>query len=197
MNVVSGIKMVQKEPILLKSVLLVLGYLQFGRTALKYQKASDEKFHLVRDMPDKEKAAEILSEIKRRLQLLIKYCVQNYPNDANVMLMKQRFNPQNVQETDINESGTSYTIDKGKELHLCLRNKEDAELHQINILMFVAIHELAHIKSVSYGHNEEFGKHFQFLLNQASKIGIYQPVDYSKNPVEFCGMEVNANPIYE
>ena len=186
-----------KYAIVIISVLLVLGYLKFGQSALKYQKASDEQFHLVRDMPDKENAAEMLAEIKRRLQKLIQYCVENYPNNANVMLMKNRFNPQNVQETDINESGTSYTIDKGKELHLCLRNKEDAELHQINILMFVAIHELAHIKSVSYGHNEEFGKHFEFLLNQAAKIGVYQPVDYSSNPVKFCGMDVTSNPIYE
>ena len=202
MDVNTGIKMVQKEPqflqiiIVVITVLLVIGYLKFGKTALKYQKASDEKFHLVRDMPDKEKAAEMLAEIKRRLELLIKYCVQNYPNDANVILMKQRFNPQNVQETDINESGTSYTIDKGKELHLCLRSKEDAELHQINILMFVAIHELAHIKSVSYGHNDEFGKHFVFLLKQASKIGVYQPIDYSQNPVKFCGMDVTSSPLY-
>lgn len=186
-----------KVIIIIISVLLVLIYLKYGKTALTFEKASDEKFHLVRDMPDKEKAAEILSEIKKRLQQLITYCVNNYPNNENVMLMKKRFNPQNVQETDINESGTSYTIDKGKELHLCLRSKEDAELHQINILMFVAIHELAHIKSVSYGHNEEFGKHFTFLLEQAAKIGIYTPIDYSKNPVKFCGMDVNSNPVFE
>jgi len=192
----------QQDPSFLKiiiviiTVLLVIGYLKFGSTALKYTKASDEKFHLVRDMPDKEQAAEMLAEIKTRLQKLIDYCVTNYPNDMNVILMKKRFKPQNVQETDINESGTSYTIDKGKELHLCLRNKDDAKLHQINILMFVAIHELAHIMATSYGHNSEFGTHFVFLLKQANKIGIYKSIDYSKNPVEFCGMDVTDNPLH-
>ena len=182
--------------IVIVTVLLVIGYLKFGQTALTYTKASDEKFHLVRDMPDKEKAAEMLAEIKRRLQLLINYCITNYPSNPDVQLMKKRFKTQNIQETDLSDSGTSYTIDKGRELHLCLRNKDDAKLHQINILMFVAIHELAHIKSTSYGHNEEFGKNFTFLLKQAAKIGIYQPVDYSKNPVEFCGMDVTESPMF-
>lgn len=191
-----------RDPKMLKTiiaivvVLLVIGYLKFGSTALTFTKASDEKFHLVRDLPDKEQAAEMLAEIKRRLQLLINYCINNYPQNPDVQLMKQRFKTQNIQETDINDSGTSYTIDKGKELHLCLRNKEDARLHQINILTFVAIHELAHIKSTSYGHNDEFGKNFVFLLKQAAKIGIYSPVDYSKNPVKFCGIDVNSSPIY-
>jgi len=182
--------------IVVAAVLLVIGYLKFGSTSLTFAKASDEKFHLVRDMPDKEQAAEMLAEIKRRLQLLINYCITNYPGNPDVQLMKQRFKTQNIQETDLNDSGTSYTIDKGKELHLCLRNKEDTKLHQINILMFVAIHELAHIQSTSYGHNNEFGKNFVFLLKQASKIGIYKPVDYSKNPVKFCGMDVNDSPMY-
>ena len=182
--------------VIIITVILVLFYLKFGQTSLTYQKGSDEQFHLVRDMPDKEKAAEMLAEIKRRLKQLIEYCKTNFPNNPDVMLMKKRFKAQNIQETDIRESGTSYTIDKGRELHMCLRNKDDAELHQINILMFVAIHELAHIKATSYGHNEEFGRHFKFLLKQASKIGIYKPIDYSKNPVTYCGMEVTDNPLY-
>jgi len=182
--------------ILVVSVLLIIGYLKFGATALTFTKASDEKFHLVRDLPDKDQAAEMLAEIKRRLGLLIDYCVNNFPQNPDVQLMKQRFKTQNIQETDSGDSGTSYTIDKGKELHLCLRNKEDTRLHQINILLFVAIHELAHIQSTSFGHNGEFGKNFVFLLKQATKIGIYKAIDYSKNPVKFCGIEVNASPIF-
>lgn len=178
------------------TILLVLWFLIFGNTSLTYVKATDEKFHLVRDYEDKEKAAEILSEIKRRLQMLINYCIKNYPNNENVILMKKRFKSQNIQETSINESGTSYTIDKGKELHLCLRDKKSSELHDMNILMFVSIHELAHIMATSYGHNEEFGNHFVFLLKNAVKIGIYKSIDYSKNPTDFCGIEVTDSPIY-
>ena len=183
--------------IIIVVILLVVGYLKYGQTSLIYEKASDEKFHLVRDLPDKEAAAEMMSEIKKRLQQLIDYCLTSDPSNPNIKLMKQRFKPQNIQEVDIEtDSGTSYTIDKGKELHICLRSKEDARLHQLNLLLFVSIHELAHIMSSSYGHNEEFARNFTYLLKNASKIGIYTPIDYSKNPVKYCGLDVDASPLF-
>ena len=177
-------------------ILLVIGYFKFGSKALLYVKAKDEQFHLVRDLPDQKEAADMIAEIKRRLQLLIKYCIQNHPNNKDVQILKQRFNQNNIQETDLSDSGTSYSIDKGKEIHLCIRNKEDAKIHRINLLMFVTIHELSHLMSTSYGHNNEFGDNFVFLLKQATKIGIYQAVDYSQNNVKFCGMDVTDSPLY-
>jgi len=137
-----------------------------------------------------------MAEIKKRMKQLISYCVTNFPDNENVKIMNERFQPNNIQETSITDSGTSYTIDKGKEMHLCLRDKSDMKLHDINILMFVAIHELAHVLSTSYGHNDEFGENFVFLLKQSIKIGIYNPVDYSQNPEEFCGMDVTSNPLF-
>lgn len=185
-----------KITILVITVLLVLYYLHFGAKSLIFTKASDENFHLVRDMPDKEEAAEMMAELKRRLQLLINYCVTNFPSNSDVQLMKKRFKTQNIQEVDLSDSATSYTIDKGKELHLCIRDKKTARIHQINLLMFVSIHELAHIMSSSYGHNGEFGDKFKFLLEQAVKIGIYSPIDYSKKNVNFCGIDVSSSPLY-
>jgi hypothetical protein len=176
-------------------IILVLIFLYLNSN-LEYIKGSDNNFHLVRDYQNKEQAAELLSEIKRRLSLLINHCINSHPDNPNVNQLKERFNPKNIQETNIKETGTSYTINKGQELHLCLRDKESMRLHHINILMFVAIHELAHVMSSSYGHNEEFGEHFVFLLNNATQIGIYSPVDYSKNPVKFCGMDVNDSPLF-
>jgi len=177
-------------------VLLIIGYFKIDSVGLVYEKSGNEEFHLVRDLPDKEQAAELMAEIKRRLEKLINYCVANFPENENVKIMSERFKPHNIQETSVTDSGTSYTIDKGKEMHLCLREKSNMELHNINILMFVAIHELAHVLSTSYGHNSEFGENFIFLLEQSIKIGIYNSVDYSKNPEEFCGIDVTSNPLY-
>ena len=176
--------------------LLVFGYINFGKTSLVFTKDSSDTFHLVRDLPDKKEAANMISEIKRRLKLLIQYCIQNFPENSSVGTLKQRFNDNNVQETDLSDSGTSYSIDKGREINLCLRDKKTTRLHQINILMFVSIHELSHLMSTSYGHNNEFGDNFVFLLKQAVKIGIYQNEDYSKNNQTFCGMKVDSNPLF-
>ena len=63
-----------------------------------------------------------------------------------------------------------------------------------NTVTFVAIHELAHVMSVSNGHTPEFWKNMKYLLERGSEIGIYTPIDYAKNPVMFCGMEINSTP---
>ena len=82
-------------------------------------------------------------------------------------------------------------------VHLCIRDKdENKNLHEHNLLMFVVIHELAHIMSKSIGHNNEFYNNFKFLLNEASTLGIYYPIDFKKNPEQYCGIEVNSNPYY-
>ena len=46
--------------------------------------------------------------------------------------------------------------------------------------MFVAIHEIAHIMTLSVGHTEEFWNNFKFLLENAVELNIYTPVDYKK-----------------
>ena len=56
------------------------------------------------------------------------------------------------------------------------------------------IHELAHIMTVSIGHGKDFWKNMSYLLHEAEKIGIYNHQDYSKVPVDYCGMEINSTP---
>jgi len=156
----------------------------------------DEDFHLVQDLPKKKIAADLMAEIKNRIEKLIKYIQITYTDNTDIKRLTIKYEEDNIRETNINDNGTSYSIDKGEEIHLCLRDKKSLELHKINILMFVTIHELAHIMSKSYGHNEEFNKNFIFLLKNSIKIGIYKNVDYSKNQTKFCGMNVNSNPLF-
>ena len=82
-------------------------------------------------------------------------------------------------------------------MHLCLRQKNsNKSIHDDNLLMFVIIHELAHIMSQSVGHNNEFYDNFKFLLRESVKKGIYNPVDFQKTPVNYCGINVTNNPYY-
>lgn len=187
-----------KTFIIAASILLVLIYLKFGGSNAIFVKSSkDEQFHLVQDLPDKEKAADIIAELKKRMKLLIKHMIEKYPDRSDVAEMKMRFDENNIQETDLNDAGTSFSIDKGQEMHLCIRDKESLKFHHLNILSFVSIHELAHIMSESYGHNGEFSEHFKFLLGEAVKIGIYKSVDYSKNPIKYCStVDVTQNPLF-
>ena len=57
-------------------VFIVLKYLIFNDRNLVYLKSDeDEDFHLVQDLPNKNKAADIMAEIKDRIKLLTKYFV--------------------------------------------------------------------------------------------------------------------------
>jgi hypothetical protein len=73
-----------------------------------------------------------------------------------------------------------------------LRNK----LIDINTLTFVALHELSHIMTESIGHKQEFWTNFKFMLKHAVKEGIYEPIDYSKSPEDYCGLMIDDNPLF-
>ena len=92
-------------------------------------------------------------------------------------------------------NSTSYSVAKGKKLVLCLRSKKDKRIHDKNLLIFVNIHELAHIMSISYGHNAEFMQNFKFLLNEAIEMGIYKKINFFAKPREYCGMTVSSSPV--
>ena len=49
--------------------------------------------------------------------------------------------------------------------------------------------------TISTGHTEEFWDNMKYLLEQAADIGIYSPVDYSTNPIVYCGEEINSTPL--
>lgn len=102
----------------------------------------------------------------------------------------------------LNSSGvTSYTQDK-KTLILCLRKKElssngSNDLHDINTITFVVIHELAHMMNNLWGHKMNFWILFKFMLINSIECGIYTPVDYSKKPIVYCGLLISYNPLFD
>ena len=144
----------------------------------------------------KQKTLKLLQEIKKRIRILIQYCYRLHPTNPNVIRLKNRFNPENIMETAHTNTSTSFTVNKGEEIHMCLRSKETFKHHDINILMFVAIHELAHVMSESYGHTDEFKTNFTWLLKKSTNCGVYQPVNYKTHPEKFCGLEVTNTPLF-
>jgi predicted metal-dependent hydrolase len=153
----------------------------------------DGRQYLVRNVSDKQKATDMLAQIRANLTKIVEYLKDNNISDERVQLLVNRFNPDVLSESLPNTSYTSYSVDKGKKIVFCLRSKDEkAELIDMNTIMFVAIHELAHIMTKSIGHTEEFWNNMRYLLKQGIKVGVYQKVDYSKNPVSYCGMQITS-----
>ena len=67
---------------------------------------------------------------------------------------------------------------------MCLKDS-DGNYYDDNSLMFVLLHEIAHVICKSIGHTDEFHKIFEDLLKEAEKVGIYS----SKIPMikNYCG----------
>ncbi len=159
--------------------------------------ATDNKTYYVQDYNNNQEAANILSRLANNALSLIDYLAIKYPNNQGVNRLKEKFNPAKIREAEHENNSTSYTINKGEMMHLCLRQKDSNKtLHDDNLLMFVIIHELAQIMSKSVGHNSEFYDNFKFLLRESVKKGIYNPVNFEKNPVKYCGIDVTNNPYY-
>ena len=146
-------------------------------------------------MQDKSKAANTLGVIKNNMNKLINYLQNNQNNfPKNIEYIKDLFKRTRkiyIMETPKDEKFTSYTINKGEKIVFCLRSKIIHEIHDINTIMYVVIHEMAHVACPEYGHTKLFKEIFKFLLVQANKIGIYNIVDYRINPADYCGMTIN------
>jgi hypothetical protein len=155
----------------------------------------DNKEYLVRNSEDKSKAANTLAIIKENIKKLVTH-LKNTINQHNgekeyINNLVNRTKEINIMETPADEKNTSYTINKGEKIVICLRSKFLNEIHDINTIMYVVIHELAHVACPEFGHTPLFKKIFIFLLKESYKINIYIPIDYRKKPQDYCGMTIN------
>ena len=158
----------------------------------------DGKRYCVRERMTMELAANLLASVTQKLKDLVIYCAKKFPDNENVQRMVQKFNPTKISETLPTSEYTAYSENKGEKLAFCLnKEKNGSKLIDINTLTFVAIHELAHIMTLSEGHKQEFWQNFKFLLEQAKASNIYDPVNYKKNPESYCGMDITDNPYYD
>jgi hypothetical protein len=159
----------------------------------------DGNKYCVRERENIEKAADLLAKITVKCKELVKYVYDKYPDKENVKRLKQNFNPKTIMETLPTSSYTAYSENKGEKVAFCLnKDKQDNDnLIDENTLTFVAIHELSHVMTKSIGHKSEFWGNFKFLLECAKEAGIHNPVDYKKDPQQYCGMKIHDNPYYD
>lgn len=160
---------------------------------------ADGKKYCVRERNNIERASNLLAQTTDKLKYLVENMNARYINRKNVQRLVENFNPTTIKETLPTSEYTAYSENKGEKLAFCLnKNKKNNEnLIDQNTLMFVAIHEIAHIMTLSVGHTEEFWQNFKFLLENAVELGIYEPIDYKKNPKNYCGMTISDNPYYD
>jgi len=126
----------------------------------------------------------------------------NAPNDTHniVKALIANYNPDVIYENDARgTSETSYTTNKGQAMYICLRRKDDPRyLVNEDELLFVMLHECSHIANYrGWGHERNFWETFMFVLHEAEIAGLYRPIDYAREPADYCGLKIEYNPLLD
>ena len=161
----------------------------------------DGRTYRVRDMPDKVQAADLMARVRQKIDKLYLYLQEKYLNKPQVKQLLQNFkpDPSRFEESTPAAEHTSYSVNKGEKVHLCLRQREgpNESLVKENVMVFVAIHEMGHIVTPSLGHGPDFWNNFAWLLKQSEAIGIYEYENFKSHPVAYCGINITDSPSYD
>ena len=158
----------------------------------------DGNTYCVREREKIQEAADILAHITVKCKDLITYVKEKKGDQDNVKRLVEGYNPQRIMETLPTSEFTAFSENKGEKMAFCLNKQREGVSNIIDehTLMFVAIHELAHVATESIGHKTEFWDNFKFLLQQAKEAGIHAPLNYKETPTKYCGMDIHDNPYY-
>ena len=158
----------------------------------------DGKKYCVRERAQLEQAADLLARTTEKCSMLVQHLHKTEPNNEITKRLVEGYNPKTIQETLPTSEHTAYSENKGEKIAFCLNTRKGGnKLIDENTLMFVALHELSHVGTVSIGHTPDFWRNFKWILEKAVAIKIYRPVDYRKKPMGYCGMTISDNPYYD
>jgi predicted metal-dependent hydrolase len=152
----------------------------------------DNRNYRVLKSDNELEAANLLAHINNDVIKLIN-SLSNEKDKKYKRLIKN-YNPDSLNENLDNNNYKAYSLNKGEEIVICIRNKDNTLINDKNTILFVIIHELSHIMTKETGHPPIFWENMNLLLKKANEIGIYEPIDYNKYPTDYCGMIIDNSP---
>lgn len=177
--------------VLFVMTIIIVMIVQNHFSEVEYVKSTvDGRNYLVCKLPQKQQAADYLADINSKLMRLIKHMVAKY-STKDVYQLYSNYNPDYISEGSHVSGFTSYTVGKSK-LVLCIRQKDNSFVEK-NTIMYVAIHELAHMMTPETGHTPSFWSNFKILLEEAISIGLYKKVDFANKPQDYCGIQITSS----
>ncbi len=179
--------------LIIMAIIIIQGY----RQDVSYVMSNvDKRKYMVYNLKYKQMAADTLANVRMKLTNLCSILSKKYPEDERISRMISKFNPDNIVESEPSSTNTSYSINKGEKMVLCLRSRDGQNrIVKENVIVFVALHELAHIMTLSVGHTNEFWENFEFLLKEAIKVGYYKNIDFNADPHDYCGIKITDSPL--
>jgi hypothetical protein len=184
-------------------IVLIIMYIYYDSDSFQLKcivSSVDGNKYCVREREKIQDAADLLATTTDKCKTLVSFVADKYPDNEAVQRLVKGYNPQKIMETLPTSQYTAYSENKGEKLAFCLNKKKGGTKNDLideHTLMFVTIHELAHIMTKSIGHKTEFWDNFKFLLQEAKDSGVHEPKDYKKEPREYCSMKITDNPYFD
>jgi len=154
--------------------------------------SSSGRMYYVKDLPDKQRAADHLEALETRMKSFLEKARQLFPDDPRLRRIQDRWTG-SLSEVENIKDNVAYSLGK-RAIHICVREKS-GRLTDMNTSVFVLLHELAHVSSTTYGHDTQFWTNMKFLVELADRVGSYTYVDYDDHPGMLCGKKVGSNPL--
>jgi len=190
--------MMQQIIIIVLIVLIIYLLYSLNNNGLVRANFNGETFD-VQEHPDKETAVELLKKLRDNLLIIAQKSLERATSENNADYQKyitkivNKLNGVLIREVEKDSPYTSYSVNKGEELVFCLRNKKTHVFYDYNKILYVAVHEIAHIGCPEIGHTKLFFELNRYLLETAKRNDMYTFIDYNKTPEEYCGIQIFTN----
>ena len=119
-------------------------------------------------------------ELKRRYKIMR----DHIPQDSKYSILKEPIPLTGFRKAPWS-SEIGYNVNKGGEIGICMDQ-------DVNSMMAVLIHELAHVTVEEYDHSKEFFDNMQEIRQLAIESGVYQP---SMTKTQYCGGHISDKNI--
>jgi hypothetical protein len=121
-----------------------------------------------------QQSIHVINNLKKHLRVMFN---PNLKFQGILSVLNHRRNL--LDEIVINEGNKSFTNNK-REIFICLKDQKNS-YYDYNSLLYVTLHEIAHVLCYEIGHTTKFSKIFNALLQYSSSLGFY---DFTKPFVE-------------
>lgn len=194
-------RIVQFVLIIVFLVIISIFYKTTSKEVVYVKSDIDDQEYLVRDLPDNQKAANMLARIKKNIFHLTDHLNSKKDGDYKdyepyIEQLVDKIQGVVINESSENSKYTSYSVNKGEQLVFCLRSRSNKNhLHELNLLMYVVLHEMAHVGCPEYGHTPLFKRIFAFFTEVAIDINLYTRIPFDEVPLEYCGLTISESII--